>query len=189
MSTAAIPHAEARRLWTFNEMAAQIPESNAPTELWDGEIVMSPAPNPNHQEIVFNFATRLWNFVKANGLGKVFLSPLDVVLSERRAVQPDVIHVSSARLAIVQDVIQGAPDLVAEVISTGSWKRDRLEKKDLYEQFGVAEYWIIDPEARTVEVFVLEQGAYHLHSRAEPGQTAVSKALPGFEVNWDQLRA
>jgi len=115
---------------------------------------MSPAPNPIHQEIVFNFATLLWSFVRGKTLGKVFLRPLDVVLSERRAVQPDVIFISRPHLDIVQDVIRGAPDLVAEVISEGSWRRDRVEKKDLYEQFGVGEYWIIDPEARAIEVFV-----------------------------------
>jgi len=124
----------------------------------------------------------------ANRLGKVFVSPLDVVLSERRAVQPEIIYITEARLAIVQDVIRGAPDLVAEIISQGSWKRDRVEKKDLYEQFGIPEYWIIDPEARIIEVFVLDKGSYRSHSRAEPGQAEKSEELAGFEVNWEQLK-
>jgi Uma2 family endonuclease len=111
------------------------------------------------------------------------------VLSRRQAVQPDVIFISQARGQIVQEVIRGVPDLVAEVVSEGSWKRDRVEKKGLYEQFGVAEYWIIDPEARAMEVFVLGKGGYQLQSRAAPGEAAFSNLLPGFGVGWDELSA
>ncbi len=170
-------------------MAAKLPESNSPTELWDGEIIRSPAPTPSHQEIVFNLASLLRHFVAPKKLGKVFVSPIDVVLSQRRSVQPDLVYIARARLEIVQDAIRGVPDLVAEVVSEGSWKRDRVEKKGLYEQFGVAEYWIIDPEARTIEVFVLAKRGYQLHSRAESGQTAVSKLLAGFAASWAQLTA
>ncbi len=76
---------------------------------------------------------------------------------------------------------------MVEVVSAGSWKRDRVEKKGLYEQFGVAEYWIIDPEARTMEVFALGKKGYELHSRAGLAETAVSRLLGGFAVRWDQL--
>jgi Uma2 family endonuclease len=119
----------------------------------------------------------------------VFVSPIDVVLSQHRAVQPDIIYISTGRLHITQDVIRGVPELVAEVVSEGSWRRDRVEKKGLYEQFGVAEYWIIDPEARTIEVFVLGKPGYQLHSRAESEETAASELLSGFHVSWSELRA
>jgi len=71
-------------------------------------------------------------------------------------------------LDIIQDRIRGVPDLAVEVISPGSWKRDRGEKKALYEQVGIAEYWIVDPESRSIEVFSLAKGVYQLHSRAAP---------------------
>jgi len=148
---------------------------------------MSPAPAPSHQAIVLNFASLLRNFVNSKTLGKVFVSPIDVVLSQRRAVQPDVIFISKGRLGIIQEVIRGAPDLVAEVVSEGSWRRDRVEEKGLYEQFGVFEYWIIDPEAQTMEVFFLGKKGYELHSRTQSGQTAASNLLTGFSVSWDQL--
>jgi Uma2 family endonuclease len=189
MPTAAIPKRQVRRLWTFKEMAATLPETNSPVELWDGEIIMSPAPAPSRQEIVLNFASLLRDFVTAKRLGKVFVSPIDVVLTQHRAVQPDVLFISKGRSAMIQEVIRGAPDLVAEVVSDGSWKRDRVEKKDLYEQFGIAEYWIIDPEAHTTEVFVLTKRGYELHSRAESGGVAISKLLPGFSASWAQLSA
>jgi Uma2 family endonuclease len=187
MPTDAIPQPAARRLWTFSELSVSSPESSVPTELWDGEIIMSPAPSPLHQEIVLNFATLLRSFVLPKGLGKVFVSPLDVVLSESRAVQPDVIYIAYARQSIVQDAIRGVPDLVAEVISPGSWKRDRVDKKGLYEQFGVLEYWIIDPEPRVIEVLSLEKNTYVTASRAAADQAAVSRLLNGFQVSWREL--
>jgi Uma2 family endonuclease len=187
MATATLPRPAAKRLWTFDEMVAELPETNLPIELWDGEIIMSPTPRPNHREIVFNFARELREFVDAKRLGKVFLSPLDVILSERRVVQPDVFFVSKTRLHLITDRVRCAPDLAVEIISEGSWRRDRVDKKDLYEQFGVREYWIVDPEAQTIEVFALEKGAFKLAARADQGGTAASKLLSGFTVAWSQL--
>lgn len=187
MATATPPRLKAKRLWTFDEMVARLPETNTPTELWDGELVMSPSPRPSHQQIVGDFFMLLKSFAVSRQIGQVFASPCDVVFSQRRVVQPDVLFVARANGHIVQDHIRGVPDLVAEVISEGSWRRDRVEKKNLYEQFGVREYWIIDPEAETIEVFHLTKGAYQLHSRAEAGQTARSKLLSGFTVGWSQL--
>lgn len=188
MATATLSRpATTKRLWTYDEMLAEMEESNLPTELWNGEIIKSPTPNPDHQNIVFNFARELRDFVVARKLGKVFLSPLDVVLSQHRVVQPDLFFVSKSRLKLITDRFRMAPDLAVEVISEGSWKRDRVEKKDLYEQFGVREYWIVDPEAQTMEVFALEKGAFKLHAKAESGETAASKLLPGFKMAWSQL--
>ena len=188
MATATVLKPRSKKLWTFTELTAKLPESNTPTELWDGELIMSPAPTPSHQDIVLNFASLLRKFVATKKLGKVFVSPIDVVLSQRRAVQPDVLFISTARLSLIQEVIRGAPDLVAEVVSAGSWKRDRVDKKGLYEQFGVPEYWIIDPEARAIEVFALAKPGYQLHSRAtELDESAKSKLLASFSVHWGQL--
>jgi Uma2 family endonuclease len=79
------------------------------------------------------------------------------------------------------------PDLTLEVISESSWRRDRIEKKALYEQYGVKEYWLVDPDSRTIEVFALVKGAFRLHSKATASQTAKSKLLPGFAVAWSQI--
>jgi len=183
MATATLPRPAARkRLWSYDEMVAELPETNLPVELWDGEIIMSPTPIPNHQRIVSRLYKLMDAFVADQKLGEVFLSPLDVVLSPRRAVQPDVFFIAKSRLNLVTDRVRCAPDLAVEVISEGSWKRDRVEKKDLYEQHGVREYWIVDPEAQTIEVFALEKGAFKLASKAEAGETASSKLLFGFSV-------
>jgi Uma2 family endonuclease len=103
-------------------------------------------------------------------------------------VQPDVVFISTKRQHIIQSHIAGAPDLVMEVISEGSWQRDRIQKKVLYEQFGLPEYWIVDPDSRTIEVFVLEKGAYELHSKGSDAQAVHSRLLPGFELSFNEVR-
>jgi Uma2 family endonuclease len=188
MATATLPRPVAKkRLWTYDEMVAELPESNLPMELWAGELIMSPTPNPTHQRLVFNLASLLRDFVTQKKLGEVFLSPLDVVLSQRQVVQPDVFFIAKSRLHLVTDRVRCAPDLAVEVLSPGRRRRDRVDKKDLYEQFGVREYWIVDPEARTIEVLALEKGAFKLHALAEQGEPAASKLLSGFTVSWAQL--
>src|SRR5207247_3519504 len=94
----------------------------------------------------------------------------------------DVAFIAQDRLRIIRKAIHGPVDLAVEVISLGGRTRDRIEKRDLYEQYGVKEYWIIDPEAQTVEVLCLEEGRYRLLMRCTIGQTAASRLLPGFEV-------
>lgn len=181
------PKAKAHRLWTYNEMVAELPETHQPTELWNGEIVMSPAPHPNHQRIVGRFYKLLDQFVHKRGLGEVLVSPCDVVLTQKRVVQPDVLFIATARLGIVKNFIDGPPDLAMEVISETSWQRDRIQKKALYEQCGLPEYWIIDPDSETIEVFALTKGVYQLHSRAVGSQPAKSRLLVGFGFAFKDL--
>jgi Uma2 family endonuclease len=180
--------AQAQRLWTYAEVMAELPETRQHVELWNGELVMSPAPHPDHQEIVLNFAYALKEFAQRGQLGKVYASPVDVVLTPRRVVQPDVLFITKARLGIIKQYIDGVPDLAMEVISEQSWRRDRIDKKALYEQAGLPEYWIVDPDSQTIEVFALTGGVYQLHSRADKGQTANSQLLPGFAISFKVLQ-
>src|SRR5437870_4452126 len=169
--------ARRRRRYTYDELVAEMPESNQPCELWDGELILPPAPSFDHQEIALSFYRRLHRWVSRHRLGKVVAAPIDMVLSPHRTVQPDVVFIAKERLGIIRRAIRGPANLVAEVISLGESTRDRIQKRDLYEQYGVKEYWIIDPEAQTVEVFHLEKGRYRLFMRCTPGQTARSKLL------------
>ena len=105
---------------------------------------MSPAPSFFHQEIVARFYEFLTPWVREHHLGKTGFAPLDMVLTHTRATQPDVVFISTERLDIIKTRLMGAADLVAEVISPNSRRRDRIDKRDLYEQHGVKEYWLID---------------------------------------------
>ncbi|MEW6303145.1 MAG: Uma2 family endonuclease [Verrucomicrobiota bacterium] len=177
----------ASRRWTFAELEAELPETTQPVELWDGELLKSPAPSFFHQEITGRFYDALKPWVTVHRLGKVVFTPVDMVLSPHRSTQPDVLYVAKERLNIVQGRLQGPADLVAEIISPESRRRDRIDKRDLYEQHGVREYWLIDPEAQTVEVLFLEKSQYKLLGRWRPGDKAQSKLLAGFTVAVGEL--
>lgn len=179
--------AKVPRRYTYAEVCVEFPESTQPSELWDGTLVMSPSPSFFHQEVVLRLYRQLHDWAASRELGKVIAAPIDMVLSEHRVTQPDVVFIARARLDIIQRVIMGPADLVAEVISLGSRNRDRIEKRDLYEQYGLKEYWILDPEARTVDVLRLEAGRYELVMRSGPGQAAESRLLPGFRIDVGQL--
>jgi len=179
--------AAAIRRYTYDELVAEMPETNQPHELWDGELIMAPSPFFSHQEISLRLYRALFDHVERRDLGKVITAPIDMVLSPHRVVQPDVAFIAKERLAIIERAIMGPVDLAAEVISLGGRNRDRIEKRDLYEQYAVKEYWIIDPEPETVEVLYMVNSRYELAMRCGAGQTASSKLLPGFEIKVDWL--
>lgn len=181
------PKRQPARLWTFDELVTALPESNRPTELWDGELIMPPSPSFFHQQIANRFHDKLKAWVRKHRLGKTATAPLDMVLSPRRAVQPDVLFVGNEHLHVIRDRVMGAADLVAEVISPESRRRDRIDKRDRYEQHGVREYWLIDPEAQTVEVLYLVAERYELLGRWHPGERARSRLLRGFSISVSDL--
>ncbi|MBI4567166.1 MAG: Uma2 family endonuclease [Planctomycetes bacterium] len=157
-------------------------------ELIDGELYMPPAPNEGHQSAVGVLYGSAAYHVRKKRLGKVYVAPFDVVLSEHDTVQPDVIFVSNARRGIITpDNIRGAPDWVAEVLSPGSAVRDYRAKKKLYAESGVREYWIIDPVARAVDIYLLEGAAYRLAERVCETGNATSRVIEGFSVSLADL--
>ena len=178
---------DALRRYTYAELCAEFPETNQLSELWEGELIVLPAPSFYHQEIVGRFCRALYDWVHLRKLGETVTAPIDLVLSEHFVAQPDVVFIAQERLGIIRRVIMGPADLAAEVISLGGRNRDRILKRDLYEQYGVKEYWIIDPEAETAEVLALEQGTYRLVMRCGVEQTAESRLLPGFTIEMRQL--
>ena len=128
-------------------------------ELLNGELLMVPAPNMAHQKAQAELGIRLGAWVKERGLGSVFFSPTDVVLSDSDVVQPDLLFISNERGHVVtRDNVQGAPDLVVEVLSPSTSAVDWTTKRDLYARYGVREYWIVDPDDRTVAGTVASRG-------------------------------
>lgn len=139
----------------------QFPDDGKRHEIIEGDHYMTPAPRTKHQSISLNLASAMRSVAKQNRAGLVFIAPCDVILSDENVVQPDVLFVSTARAAnVTEDNIQGAPDLIVEILSESSRKRDEVTKRKLYEKFAVQEYWIVDPELETVKVFKLAQRKY-----------------------------
>jgi Uma2 family endonuclease len=138
-----------------------------------------PGASYSHQHESGNLYVLLRSFVAARKLGKVLYAPFDVVLDERHVVQPDLLFVAHARRSIVQpDGVFGPPDLVVEIVSPSSIRRDRAQKKEINARFGVPEYWLVDHVNATVEVFALENGQYVPHA-PEKGKV-VSRVVEGF---------
>jgi Uma2 family endonuclease len=153
-------------------------------QLLDGEMIAAPSRTSRHQAVLRELSAALDRFVTENALGEVLFAPLDVVLSDYDVAQPDLLFVSNARAGIVTEAnVQGAPDLVVEVLSPASTQYDRGYKRTLYGRSGAREYWIVDPESRTVEVYVAgDEGLAH---RATYGRREVlaSPLLTGLAID------
>jgi len=158
-------------------------------ELLDGDLLMVPAPNLRHQRVQMALSTQLNVFIEERGLGKLFSAPCDVVLSDTDVVQPDLLFVSREREHLLSggENVQGAPDLVVEILSPATADRDRGRKRDLYGGHGVTEYWLVDPIAETVSVHRQRAGmltATHTFGRE---QTLRSPLLAGLELHLDDI--
>ncbi|NJL14604.1 MAG: Uma2 family endonuclease [Microscillaceae bacterium] len=152
-------------------------------ELIDGQMRKRNYPTILHQETSMNILRKIDAFVFEKKLGKVFHPPTGVILGEYHVVLPDLVFVSQANVGIIQDTgIFGAPDLVVEIISPSTLKDDRNDKKDLYAQFNIQEYWIIDPHYASIELFEHTEKGYVLAGFAVESGKVVSKVLAGFEM-------
>ncbi|MCI4624848.1 MAG: Uma2 family endonuclease [Candidatus Magnetoovum sp. WYHC-5] len=153
------------------------------TEIINGKEVMGPSPFFKHQDVVFNLGFILKAYVKKNNLGKVSISPLDVILEEGvNRMQPDLLFIKKENMWIIKEWIRGVPDMVCEIVSQGSYTRDTIIKKEIYESYKVPEYWIVIPELSTIEILTLEDGKYQPFSIAEGEGVVKSNVISGFEV-------
>jgi Uma2 family endonuclease len=166
-----------RVVLTYKDYEA-LPADGRRYELHEGELSVTPAPSPTHQRIIGKLFVILDHHVKSHGLGEVFLSPIDCILSDITVVQPDIVYLETGRLsAISSRGIEGPPTLVVEILSPSTTQIDRGVKFQLYARHGVPYYWIVDPEARSIEAYALTGEAYQLTARLEGSEPA---ALPPF---------
>jgi Uma2 family endonuclease len=174
--------------WTEADYFA-LPETNQIVELANGDLIMVPAPDYRHQEGVRQLLIALSLHVDPRKLGTICVAPYDVHLFEGTVRQPDILFLHEAnRQRNTGKYIEGAPDWVAEVISPGTRHTDEVDKLAEYAKAGVSEYWLIDPENRTIRVYALRGGtAYVLAGTYTPGLSAHSEILAGFEVAVDKI--
>jgi len=156
-------------------------------ELIGGDLLMVPSSSRRHQDALLVLARHLAEYVEAKKLGFVFIAPYDVVLSEFDVVQPDLIFVAKERASIITEAnIQGAPDLVVEITSANA-EQDRIIKRKLYARYGILTYWLVDPEAKTVEVLELDKEGYSTKASFEETDTLTSSRLLGFKLPLNKL--
>jgi Uma2 family endonuclease len=149
-------------------------------ELIYGRFYLSPSPSRLHQAVMFHLSRILDDIAMATG-GYLYVAPLDVNLADHSVVQPDVLYVSEARREILQERIEGAPDLAVEILSPGTARQDRVQKLSLYAESDVREYWIVDPLERQIEFLVNEGGRYMVEVPA--GSEYRSRVLPEIHLD------
>ena len=168
-----------------------MPEINHPYEIIDGEFMPSPAPIPAHQRMSANIFKRLDEHVEAKDLGVVLFAPVDIILRRHplRTRQPDVLFIHRDKLsgtgfdAIEElQILEIAPDLVVEVLSSSDTERVLSGKLSDYQRIGVKECWLVSREARSVEVLQLRKEQFQSLGQFGLGETIRSQALPDFQL-------
>jgi Uma2 family endonuclease len=166
-----------------------LPDDGRRYEILDGELYVSPSPTYRHQKVSARLLVVLYNALVETGRGEVLAAPLDVELSPKDIVQPDILYISKERLGIADEHVRGAPDFTVEILSKSTRKRDRGLKAMRYAQTGVPLYWIVDPFRNTLEVYKAEGGAYRSTAVVKAPGIYESTDLPGVKVDLGALFA
>ena len=159
-------------------------------ELIEGELIMVPAPEVQHQKVSRNLEFIIWQFVKKKDIGSVFYAPIDVMFSSENVLQPDIIYISKKRSGIITEkYISGAPDLVIEIISPSTSGRDKTLKRTLYAKYGVEEYWIVDPNEKNIQIYILKENGLELIGKYHDYDVIQSSLIKGLKINLKEVFA
>lgn len=160
-------------------------------EIIEGDLLVIPTPTIRHQRLLLHLVVELGSFVTERGLGTVLPAPMDVILSDENVVQPDLLFVARQRQGILDPAggVHGAPDLVVEIFSAATAGRDQVVKRKLYGKYGVREYWIVDPTARSVEVLTVGQTGLDTWRVFPTGSLLSSPLLVGLSIPTTELVA
>lgn len=170
-------------VWTYQEYL-ELPEDGKRYEILKGRLEMTPAPSTKHQDVSRNLEIILWDYVRKHDLGKIYDAPVDVIFDQVNVVQPDLIYISKERQELIKDAgIFGSPDLIIEIQSPSTLHVDAKRKKEIYERFGVREYWIVDPSEKKAEVFILKGGGYILEGIYTENDTIKCKTIKELSVS------
>ena len=170
-----------KEVYTYADYAL-LPEG-APYQLIGGKLVMTPAPSTYHQAISIRLLEKFLFFMAEKDLGMIYHAPIDVYFEEKETYQPDIIFIAKERLLIIEPArINGAPDLVVEILSPSTGYYDLKKKARIYARHGVREYWIVDPEDKSIEVHVGQKGKFGLNQRVEEKGEIKSLVLDKLKI-------
>jgi Uma2 family endonuclease len=174
---------------TYRDYAA-LPDDGRRYEIHDGELSVTPAPSPWHQLTLGELSDAVRRHVKAHALGIVLFAPVDVILADTTVVQPDLVYLDHGGIGrLSQRGVEGAPVLVAEVLSPATAQTDRTTKLRLYARHGVPYYWIVDADARVFEIYELHGGDYRLMTRGAGAERIDLLPFTGLTLALDGLWA
>jgi Uma2 family endonuclease len=167
------------------------PDDGKRHELIDGEHYVTPSPNTRHQRISGRLYLLIANWLEEHPIGQIFYAPLDVVMSDFDVVEPDLFYMSNERAAavITPQHVRGTPELIIEIASRGTRRRDETIKRSLYDRAGVAEYWVVDPEIDAVRVYRRSGGRFArvVELSHEADDRLTTPVLPGLEIALSRL--
>lgn len=180
---------ESKNRWTVEEY--MLMEVSAPYQLINYELIYTPSRTIKHQNVMMKFLMLISAFLEeTKDKGLLIMGPIDVVLDEGNVFQPDWVYVCEARKnELVKDNVQGAPDLIVEILMPETAAYDIGVKKQTCEKFGVKEYIIIDPDLQNAEVYVLKDDAFFIDQKVESPESFHSHVLKGFSVNLQEIFA
>lgn len=174
-------------IWTYQDYL-ELPCDGKIYQIIGGILDMTPAPSPKHQKLSRNLELILWEHVRKNYLGEVYDAPIDVIFDELNIVQPDLLFISQDRKHIIKERgIFGAPDMIIEILSPYSASTDMKKKKQLYQRFGVREYWIVNPEEKKVEIYLLHGGRYELKGVFLKHDTIESEQIQDLKISLQEI--
>jgi Uma2 family endonuclease len=163
-------------------------EEGAPFQLINYDLIMSPSPLAIHQQILFALSETIVLYNISNRKGQWMYSPMDVKFDNGNVLQPDILYVTENRKSeIIKERVEGAPDLVIEILSPSNAYYDLRQKKDLYEKYGVKEYIIVDPVQMNADLYALKDDKYYLHQKAEKTEVLYSLILPGLGFDLSKI--
>ena len=164
----------------------KLPEGS-PYQLIKGALIMSLAPSTEHQRSSKKIFLKLYEFIEKSNLGEVLYSPIDVYLDNENVYQPDIVVIlKNSKAKVSEKGIEGTPDIVIEIISPSTAYYDLIEKKEVYEKYGVKEYWIIDPKSKTFEIYLNSESGFEIISKAKIKGLVKSQIL-SLELNVDEI--
>jgi Uma2 family endonuclease len=162
------------------------PDDGLRHELIDGEHYVTPCPNTKHQRISGNLYWLLRSYLERNRIGEAFFAPFDIVFSRFDVVEPDLLYMSNERAATIltSKNVQGTPEVIIEIGSPSTRRRDETIKRSLYQRSGVSEYWVVDPELDVVRVYRSDDGFERPHELSrEAGDVLTTPLLPGLVLS------